>query len=110
MPDPTDCFLIVDEGAEIVAVEAAQIWGRQSLWVRVGMVYDEGEIRDEPGVWIQYQERHMDSRMEGPVLLTPEVWRALAVEVEGRLVEWEEVKASKGDQSARKAEEEHRGT
>jgi hypothetical protein len=86
----SDPYVIDDGGtAEVVAVEAPTTDGSppQALWVRVGPVYDgaAGEERREPGVWIQYQERHMAGPLFGPVLLTPAAWRALATAVEERL-------------------------
>ena len=47
----------------------------QSLGFRVGPVFETDS--DEPtrqGLWIEYQERYMDSPMVGPVLLSREEW------------------------------------
>lgn len=80
-----DCFL-EDDGypsGEIIAVEAGD--DPQALWVRVGLVFDDDHIRDEPGVWIGWQDGYMKSNLIGPILLTPAAWRELASAVEWRL-------------------------
>lgn len=80
-----ECFLD-DDGSlsgEFIAVEAGD--EPQALWVRVGSVWDDGQPRTEPGVWISWQDEYMNSSMGGPVLLTPAVWRELAHAVEWRL-------------------------
>jgi len=77
----------VDELTMAFVIEAGD--EPQSLWVRVGAVYGPDGERDEPGVWVEYQEKHMASRMQGPVLLTPAVWRQLAEHVEAWLQQWE---------------------
>ncbi len=74
-----------DGGPEIVAIEAGD--KPASLWIRVGPVWDDDRKRDEPGVWICYQQRHMATPPAGPVLLTPADWRELVVAVERRLRE-----------------------
>lgn len=76
-----------DGGPEMVAVESPDSLGhKQSLHVRVGPVYDGGGLRDEPGVWVEYQQEHRKSVPAGPILLTPKVWRELAAGVEERLL------------------------
>jgi hypothetical protein len=73
-----DCFLDYDVGSLVCAVEASPAGVTpQSVWVRVGPVWDNGKRRREPGVWVEYQEDHMAGPMTGPVLLTPAVWREL---------------------------------
>lgn len=81
-----ECYLDDDGGAEVHAVEAApEEVHRQALLVRVGPVFYEDSPAQEPGVWIEYQPSYGLSRPEGPVLLTPEVWRQLNAAVERRL-------------------------
>lgn len=77
---PAGCYLDDDGGSVVIAVEAGEEH-RQSLEVRVGPVFDGNEQRDEPGVWISYQESHLKTLPAGPVLLTPVVWRQLAAAV-----------------------------
>ena len=77
------CHLKDDGAPEVIAIEAGS--EPQALWVRVGPVFANGKQQDEPGVWICYQEKHTASGLEGPVLLTPQVWRELAAAVEKRL-------------------------
>lgn len=78
------CYLDDDgRSPEVQAVEAGD--DPQSLAVRVGPVFYEHGMGDEPGVWIEYQERHMRGPLTGPVLLTPKVWRELNRAVERRL-------------------------
>ncbi len=80
------CRLIVDEGSVVIAVEDDNPDGTaQALWVRVGPVYDHDALRDEPGVWVNYQENYMQADLDGPVLLTPDAWRELVREVNARL-------------------------
>jgi hypothetical protein len=81
---------IDDDGfssAPVIAIEASGPDGEpgQALWIRVGPVYyGESEPR-ELGVWISYQEWHMASGLQGPVLLPPDVWDELAAAVARRL-------------------------
>lgn len=84
------------EGTMAIAIEAGE--DPQSLWVRVGVVYDaDGGILPGPGVWIEYQEHHMAGPMSGPVLLTPQAWRRLgAGAVDGRLRKLEVLPAVAG--------------
>lgn len=80
-----ECHL-EDDGTVLVAIEeTSDDIEPQSLWVRVGPVFDGDTERDEPGIWIEYQEVHMKWPPSGPVLLTPAVWRQLAAAVEERL-------------------------
>jgi hypothetical protein len=81
-----DCYLDDDGGPEVQAVEAVDPPGhRQSLHVRVGPVFHEGGKPETLGVWIEYQNEHGMCIPQGPVLLTPEVWRELARAVDKRL-------------------------
>lgn len=86
-----ECRVDDDGGPEIVAIEAGEPDlgdEPQSLWVRVGPVFGpDGAHWDEPGVWICYQEKHMAGPQQGPVLLTPAVWRELNTAVEERLAD-----------------------
>jgi hypothetical protein len=84
-----ECFLDDDGGSVVIAVEADDnpTGHRQALWVRVGEVFDGDQVRDEPGVWVEYQERYLASGTSGPVLLTPAIWRKLARAVCERLEE-----------------------
>lgn len=61
----------------------------QGLRVRVGSVFRGNEGSDNLGIWINYQEKHMESELEGPLLLSPETWRALNRLVEAALLEEE---------------------
>jgi hypothetical protein len=84
-----ECFL-EDDGylsSPVIAVEEQGPEGvsRQALWVRAGPVFRGNVPQGEPGVWIEYQDQYMGSPLEGPVLLTPAVWRQLAQAVEDRL-------------------------
>lgn len=72
-----------DGGSCVIAIEAGD--SAQSLWVRVGPIYDGATPRPEPGVWVEYQQRHMASPLLGPILLTPAAWRQLNRAVETRL-------------------------
>lgn len=72
-----------DGGPEVVFIEDGD--DPASLWVRVGPVFDGDDIRKEPGVWIDYQERHYKSELHGPVLMTPAAWRKLNRAVMRRL-------------------------
>jgi hypothetical protein len=78
------CHLVDDGSSQLIAVEEADSNGEkpQALWVRVGMVYDFGELRGEPGIWVKYQEHHMAGPLAGPVLLTPAVWEQLVAAVD----------------------------
>jgi hypothetical protein len=81
------CCLIDDGSSQLIAVEDADeaVEKPQALWVRVGMVYDGGVRRDEPGIWVEYQERYMAAPLSGSVLLTPALWEELANAVDERL-------------------------
>jgi hypothetical protein len=71
----SDGFIEDDGGPQIVVRERD---GQQALWIRVGPVFDEfGEKEPEPGIWIEYQETHMGSLLQGPVLLTYELWKQI---------------------------------
>lgn len=72
-----------DGGPGVFAVEEAEVPG--SLFVRVGPVYDNFDVRKEPGIWIEYMPEHMNSGYQGPLLLTPKVWRELVRAVDSRL-------------------------
>jgi len=78
-----ECRIDDDGGAVVLAIEAGD--RPQSLWARVGPVYDGDTVRSEPGVWINYQRHHLNGRLSGPVLLTPAVWQQLVQSVEDRL-------------------------
>ena len=85
-----ECYLEDDGGPQVCAVEEAGPGDvhRQSLYVQVGPVFRfsrSGERAEETGIWIQYQVEHDYSDPEGPVLLTPAVWRQLNRAVERRL-------------------------
>jgi len=88
---PEGCLVIDDGGPQFIIVEAddgASVGidiNRQALWVRVGPVFDNGNERDEPGIWINYQESYLDSSLTGPVLLTPRAWQQLVELVAKRL-------------------------
>ncbi len=83
MPDEQ---LIFGTGSEMVFTEAAPEGAiPQSLWVRVGLVFQGDEPLKDPGVWINYQHRYLESGLEGPVLMSPAAWRELNLEVEERL-------------------------
>lgn len=88
--DAAGCHLVDDGGPQVVVVEDAggSAVTPQALWVRVGHVYDGGEKRDEPGIWVCYQEAYLAGPLLGPVLLTPAAWRKLAAAVESRLAGW----------------------
>lgn len=78
--------LIRDEGSCVIAVEESNPDGTaQALWVRAGRVYDAGKLRDQPGLWVHYQEDYMRATLDGPVLITPAVWRLLVKETNARL-------------------------
>lgn len=79
----SECYLDDDQGPEVHAVEAGE--DPQALCVRVGPVFYEHGQGKEPGVWVEYQARHMRGPLTGPVLLTPKVWRELNRSVERRL-------------------------
>jgi hypothetical protein len=73
-----------DGGPGVFAVEEAQI--PQSLFVRVGPVYDDDNIpRREPGVWIEYMPEYNNSTYMGPLLLSPQTWHELVSAVNSRL-------------------------
>jgi hypothetical protein len=78
------CHLVDDGSSQLIAVEAADsnCDEPQALWVRVGVVYDKGEARAEPGIWVNYQERYMAGPLAGIVLLTPAVWAELTAAVD----------------------------
>jgi hypothetical protein len=81
-----ECHLDDDGGPLVIAIETAEPEvTRQSLHVRVGPVFHGNAPGDEPGVWIEYQEIHMASLLQGPVLLTPAVWREMSRAVNRRL-------------------------
>lgn len=80
------CELDDDGGPVVMAIEAPDSSGhKQSLWIRVGPVFYSGKQAKEPGVWVEYQPEHLRSSTEGPILLTPAVWRQLNAAVEWRL-------------------------
>lgn len=78
-----------DEGTIAIAIEEDDV---QALWVRVGPVYFNHEIYDEPGIWIEYQERYMDSDLRGPVLISAETWDELDKYVRRRLAKFDKSK------------------
>lgn len=51
----------------------------QVLWVRVGPVFvdDSDEVDKTPGIWINYQEKSMGAKLQGPILMSPEIWKKL---------------------------------
>jgi len=57
----------------------------QRLWVRVGSVFDGSKTHKQPGIWINYQEKALESPMTGPVLLSSSVWRRLNKAIEKAL-------------------------
>jgi hypothetical protein len=81
----SDARLEDDSGPGVYAVEEADT--PASLFVRVGPVYDgvTGQLRRQPGVWIEYMTEHMNSSCSAPMLLTPQVWYQLAKAVDKRL-------------------------
>jgi hypothetical protein len=77
-------FLDDDGGPGVFAVEEAAI--PQALFVRVGPVYDEGELRrKEPGIWVEYQHEYMNSTYLGPLLFDVKTWEALVRAVDKRI-------------------------
>jgi hypothetical protein len=80
---PEGCFVVDDGGPQFIVVEADDGGSvginidRQALWVRVEPVFDGDVERDEPGVWVNYQESYLAGSLTGSVLLTPRVWRQL---------------------------------
>jgi hypothetical protein len=85
----TASYLDDDGGPVVIAVEEAGEGGLasppQALWVRVGVVYDDDKARGEPGVWIEWQDQHGRSGLQGPLLLSPATWYQLARAVDKRL-------------------------
>jgi len=47
----------------------------QSLTFRVGPVF--GHPSMDKGLWIEYQEKHMNSPVVGPVLMSKEDWESV---------------------------------
>lgn len=77
--DGSSQMVVIDNGPE----------STQALWVRVGPVYHGTEIQDKPGVWIEYQPRHMESKLEGPVLISVDTWIELATAVNERIAKFD---------------------
>lgn len=86
MNSSQSCRLIIDGGSYAIAVEALGSSGHeQALWVRAGQVWDGSDLRSEPGVWVEYQPDYMKTSLEGPVLLTPGVWKRLVRETNAKI-------------------------
>jgi hypothetical protein len=76
--------LFEDDGTMITVDESED----QRLWIRVGPVFHGSKMHKQPGIWIEYQEKSMQSNLRGPVLLSPSVWRRLNKAVERKITEW----------------------
>lgn len=74
----------------------------QALWTGVRPGYGpDGERLPEPTVWVQYQERYMNSSLTGPVAMSTESWDKLNEAVQWRVAEWKERASEKlADQPA----------
>lgn len=61
----------------------------QALWIGVRPGYGpEGQRLPEPAIWVQYQQRYMNSRLTGLVAISPESWDKIDAAVRWRLAEW----------------------
>lgn len=60
----------------------------QRLWIRVGMVFHGNKVQRQPGIWISYQEKALESKLQGPVLISPSIWRRVNRAVEQHLEGW----------------------
>lgn len=60
----------------------------QKLDFRVGPVFGKKGIYKEPGIWIGFQRRYMNSSRQGDLLISPEMWRRLNREMELRFKEF----------------------
>ena len=54
----------------------------QRLWVRVGPVFGGSKIHKQFGLWINYQEKILESPMTGPVLISPSTWRRMKKDID----------------------------
>lgn len=54
----------------------------QSLWFRVGMVFEGSQPAKRLGLWIDYQRKYMGSAMSGGLLVSRGTWRRLSKIVE----------------------------
>jgi hypothetical protein len=61
-----------DDGSELTIMDDD---GPQLLFIRVGPVFDNNEIRSEPAVWISYQDEQVN--LHGPVLIPAQLWYML---------------------------------
>ena len=76
-----------DDGSpQLIAVDDLT---SSAMWIRVGPIYDGDTIRDQPGVWIEYQDRYINSDLRGPVLLSIEVWNELDKAVKSRIAKFD---------------------
>ena len=80
---------IEDDGSpQIIVVDGED----QGLWVRVGPIFtgdDDNPIDAAPGVWIDYQDTYMGSKLEGPVLIPIDVWDHLDTWVRARAAKFD---------------------
>lgn len=66
----------------------------QALWIGVRPGFGEaGERLAEPTIWVQYQERYMNSPLTGLVALSPESWEAVNKAVQWRVAVWRGINA-----------------
>ena len=81
------CRVIDDASSSFTVIEDAGNSGAtpQALIIRVGVVFDNGVERAEPGIWVEYQEAYYESDVSGPVLLTPAAWEQLTALIDDRL-------------------------
>jgi len=89
MASQEELSTLEDEGTVQIIVDCAD----QSLWIRVGPIFRaHNEIDDEPGIWVEYQTRHMDSDLLGPVLITAKNWDELDKIVRERIAKFDKTK------------------
>lgn len=60
----------------------------QRLWLRVGPVFTKGGVSKVPGIWIEYQEKSLNTPMQGPVLLSPSTWEKMKKYIDSYLTEF----------------------
>lgn len=76
---------LLDDGFMSKVVESAE----QAFWIRVGPVFTEQGIAEKPGIWVEYQEKYMNSPLRNTMLLSPEVWDALDKKVRQAIAEFQ---------------------
>jgi hypothetical protein len=81
-----------EDSTQLILVDSEN----QALWIRVGPVYLDNGVADEPVVWVEYQPDYKNSYLRGPVLITAKDWDRLDKIVRERISEFDKSHYGKG--------------